>query len=215
MADNAPSSSSGESVAVVKGQLGRLWTFTLLSLGLNVLILALLVVGAIIHHHQEMRDFGGRNFGGRGGMHGGAGYCPMGWGHRFHHFGGMGWGGHGGFGMRHNEDTDRAPSGFGRGPGGPGLFGGGPGGPPDPAKMTDGIMAMLSNQLALTDDEKTRIKPIVQDQVAQLQAQREAQRAAMQKQIEDAKAKIRPLLTPDQQKQLDALPVPGQKPPGQ
>jgi Spy/CpxP family protein refolding chaperone len=40
----------------------------------------------------------------------------------------------------------------------------------------------------------------------------EAQRQAMQKQIEDTRAKIKPLLTPDQQKQLDALPIPGQKP---
>ena len=41
----------------------------------------------------------------------------------------------------------------------------------------------------------------------------ETQRAAMQKQIEDTKAKIKPLLNADQQKQLDALPMPGQKPP--
>ena len=37
--------------------------------------------------------------------------------------------------------------------------------------------------------------------------------AARQKALEDAKAKIRALLTPDQQKQLDAIPLPGQKPP--
>ena len=100
---------------------------------------------------------------------------------------------------------------------------GGPmGAPPDPAKMTDNVLNMLSTKLTLTDDQKAKLKPIIADQVTQIQKDMEAQRAAMQKDIEDAKAKIKPLLTPDQQKQLDALPIPGQKgppppppPPGQ
>jgi hypothetical protein len=236
MADNLPSSSE-KTVVVNDPQLGRLRTLTILSLSLNALILFLIVVGCIIHHHREKEM---RGFGGRGGFGGGSsfgGQCHMGgWGHRFHRFGGMGWNrggnfgggrgwGSGGPGMGNRPsfgggpgDNDNARGGFGRGPGGPGgpgFFGGGPGGkngPPDPAKMTDGILAMLTNKLSLTDDEKTKVKPIIQDQVTQLQAQMEAQRAAMQKQIEDAKAKIKPLLTPDQQKQLDALPLPGQKP---
>jgi hypothetical protein len=40
----------------------------------------------------------------------------------------------------------------------------------------------------------------------------EAQRQAMQKDIEDGKAKIKAILTPDQQKQLDAIHMPGDKP---
>ena len=53
----------------------------------------------------------------------------------------------------------------------------------------------------------------VQVLFADLQKQMETQRAAMQKQIEDAKAKIKPFLTADQQKELDAMPVPGPRPP--
>jgi hypothetical protein len=86
-------------------------------------------------------------------------------------------------------------------------------GKPDPARMTDGILNHLSTTLSLTDDQKAKIKPIIEQQVAEIQKQMEAQRAAMQKQIEDGKAKIKPLLTADQQKQLDAMPLPGQKPP--
>jgi Spy/CpxP family protein refolding chaperone len=78
--------------------------------------------------------------------------------------------------------------------------------------MTDSILNHLSTTLTLTDDEKAKIKPIVEQQVAEIQKQMEAQRQALQKQIEDGKAKIKPLLTPDQQKQLDAMPIPGQKP---
>jgi hypothetical protein len=40
----------------------------------------------------------------------------------------------------------------------------------------------------------------------------EAQHAAMLKSMEDTRAKIKPLLTADQQKALDAMPLPGQKP---
>jgi hypothetical protein len=36
----------------------------------------------------------------------------------------------------------------------------------------------------------------------------------MQKEFETAKAQIKPLLNADQQKQLDAIPGPGAKPPG-
>jgi hypothetical protein len=99
--------------------------------------------------------------------------------------------------------------GFGGGPGfggGRGMMGGG-----DPAKMTDGIVDMLTKKLTLTDDEKAKIKPIILDQVTQTQKDMDTQRQAMQKRIEDTKAKIKPLLTADQQKQLDALPLPGQK----
>jgi ABC-type phosphate transport system auxiliary subunit len=95
----------------------------------------------------------------------------------------------------------------------PGMMGGKKNGPPDPARMSEDILNHLSTQLSLTDDEKTKIKPIVEAQVAEIQKQMEAQRLAMQKQFEDTKAKIKPLLTADQQKQLDAMPLPGPKPP--
>jgi hypothetical protein len=214
MADTPPSSNE-KAVVANNSHLCRLWTLTIASLTLNVLILALIVVGAIIHHHQKHHGFAGRDGYNSGRFEG---QCQMG-GPRFHHFGGMGmergWGRPEGF--RGDRDRDE------RGPGGPppgmpamgGMHGmmDGPGGKPDPAKMTEMMLNNLSQKLTLTDDEKAKIKPIVEQQVAEIQKQREAQRAAMQKQIEEGKAKIKPLLTPEQQKQLDAMPLPGQKPP--
>jgi hypothetical protein len=211
MAETLPSSTE-KTVVVTNNHLCRLWTLTIASLTLNALILVLLVACAIIHHHHKHHGFAGRD--GRGG---GCceGQCQMGFGPRFHHFGGMGmnrgWGRTDGF----RGDRDGGPAAFGGGPGMPGMggmMGGGKSGPPDPAKMTDGILNHLSTTLTLTDDQKAKIKPIIEQQVAEIQKQMEAQRAAMQKQIEDGKAKIKPLLTADQQKQLDAMPLPGQKP---
>lgn len=212
-----PSPSTPEKTVIVQhNSLGRLWTLTIVSLCLNGLILLFLLGAAFCHHHRGHRGFaGGPGWDGDRGEH----QCQMAFNHHGHHFGGYfegqcpmsregcpdmmrepgDWHGHG-------EDAEM--------PGGPGMHGmmGGHFGPPDPAKMTDGILGFLSNKLTLTDDEKAKIKPIVEQQVAQMQKDMEAQRLAMQKKIADAKAQIRPLLTPDQQKQLDALPIPGQKP---
>jgi hypothetical protein len=203
MSDPNPSPSPEKNIIVAPVNIGRLWTLTIISLTLNVVILILLMLGAIAHHREMMRErFEGRHMDG-----GGFGDRDRG-GRPFHRFDG---------GWRQGPPGDRGPSGDRvRGPGGPPL---GSRGLPemmndDPAKMTDAVMNHLSQTLALTDDEKAKIKPIVEQQVQDMQKQRDAQRAAMQKQIEDAKAKIKPLLTPDQQKQLDAMPLPGQKPPG-
>jgi Spy/CpxP family protein refolding chaperone len=203
-----PPSPSEKTVVVNNSHLCRLWTLTYISLGLNALILFLLVVGAIIHHHQQQKY---HRFGGGGCFEG---QSQFGWKHPFHHFGGPGWGPQGGFGGDRFRGGNEGGPRFGGGPGMGGMNGmmSGPMGKPDPAKMTDMILNNLSKKLTLTDDEKGKIKPIIEEQVAEIQKQREAQRAAMQKQIEDAKAKIKPLLTPDQQKQLDAIPLPGQKP---
>jgi hypothetical protein len=209
-----PSSSSTERTDVVNNShLCRLWTLTIASLILNALILVLLVAGAIIHHHHQHHGFASRD-----GRDGGCfqGQRPMGFGPSFHHFGGMGmnrgWGGPDGF----RGGREGGPPAMGGAPGMPGMggmMGGVKSGPPDPARMTDAILDHLSTTLTLTDDQKVRIKPIIEQQVAEIQKRMEAQRAAMQKQIEDAKARIKPLLTADQQKQLDAMPLPGQKPP--
>jgi hypothetical protein len=82
--------------------------------------------------------------------------------------------------------------------------------PPDPAKMAYMFLDRLSQKLALTDAEKAKIKPIILDQATAMQKQMEDQHAAMEKQMADGKAKIRALLTPDQQKEFDAMPTPGQ-----
>jgi hypothetical protein len=239
MPDSTTPITSTEKTVIVNNNLCRLWFLTYISLGLNVLIIVGILVCAILHHHDKKEQgFGGGNrlggdrFGGQGRMDRGQ---------NFRHFGGpgQGWGRPGGGfnggrfggngpgwnGFRGSNGGGNGPGNnrFGGGPsaqgfGRPGGFNGGPGmgmmggGAPDPAKMTDNIVAMLSNKLALTDDQKAKLKPIIQDQVTQMQKDMEAQRQAMQKRIEDAKAKIKPILNADQQKQLDALPLPGQKP---
>jgi hypothetical protein len=183
MPEILPSPNDG-TVVVPIHHLGKLWTMTIVSLALNAVIIVLLLVGAIIHHHQMHRGFadrGDRHFGMMMGMH-------------------QGWNGAQGF---------RGGSGMG---GMRGMMGGDKSGPPDPAKVSENILGHLSQKLSLTDDEKAKIKPIIDQQVTEMQKQMEAQRAAMKQQIEDARAKIKPLLTADQQKQLDAMPLPGQKP---
>ena len=45
-----------------------------------------------------------------------------------------------------------------------------------------------------------------------LQKQVEALHTAMQKEVEDARAKIKPILNADQQKQFEAMHLPGEKP---
>jgi Spy/CpxP family protein refolding chaperone len=94
------------------------------------------------------------------------------------------------------------------------MMGMGPmdGPPPDPDRMADGILAHLTQQLTLSDDQKAKIKPIITAQVAQFQKEMEDRRQEMQKEMADGRAKIRALLNPDQQKELDQLPVPGEKP---
>ena len=79
----------------------------------------------------------------------------------------------------------------------------------DPAQISDRMLNRLSRQLSLTDDEKAKLKPVLDAQAAQMQKDMQAQRDARQKALSDTKAKVRALLTPDQQKQLDALPMPG------
>ena len=209
------SSPSNEQPAATGRAIKRLWTLTIASLALNGIILCLIVVGAIVHHHRLERGFGDHGQGFRFQDRG-----PGEWGPRFHRFGGYNWGPRGGF-DRGGRFGDNGGPGFGGERwghgfrGGVGMGRGGPGdsgpempsinpGKPDPAKMSEMILNHLSQRLSLTEDEKAKIKPIIDQQI-------EAQRAAMQKQMQDTKAKIRALLTPDQQKQLDALPLPGQK----
>jgi hypothetical protein len=223
MSETTPPSPE-KTVVVNPPALGRLWTLTITSLVLNGLILLLLLV-AITHghprgHRHHDRDGRGGPWGGPGmaGWRGGPpppGFCRFGGGYGP----GPHWGGPGGnFGGPGPMCPDGGPRGFDGGPGPMGLPGrgpmsGGPKGPPDPAKMTESILDFLTKKLTLSDDQKAKLKPIIADQVTQAQAEMEAQRQALQKRIDDAKAKLKPLLNADQQKQLDALPLPGANPP--
>ena len=221
MADTLPS--SGDRTVVVQ----RYGVLTWISLGFNALILLLILAGIVCHHHQrgeQLRDHqrrdherqdwskddrGGFDRRGRDAMH-------HEWAH--HDFGGSrdedhgpgGWG-HGGFPEEDHHDWGGGAGfdkpGFG-GPGfdqpsGPDRFK--PATPPSAEAMTDRFMLMMTEKLALTDQESAQIRPIVQQQIEQFQKDMEAQKAAHQKMLDDAKAKIRPILTPDQQKQFDAM----------
>jgi hypothetical protein len=179
-----------------------LWVVSLVSLGLNLLIIGGIIGACLAHHHreQEMKASpmaqGNPGFGGMHGFHD----AGMGWGHHF---------GPGGF----PGGADGHPGMMGMHGMGPMGMAGGMGrhehGPADPAKMTDGIMAHLTQQLTLTSDEQAKIKPIIQAQVDQEQKDRETAKAAHEKAMADTKAKIRDLLTPDQQKLLDSMKGPG------
>ncbi len=212
MAETTPTTSE-TTVVVNKNHLCRLWTFTLISLSLNALILLILIVGGILHHHMEGRH---HKHGFGGWRHEGGGRFEK-EGHReFHHF-------RGGSGFDRDRFDDNGQEGmdrgrregsFSKGPGGLDRMGmgRGPQGAPNPAKMADMMLNHLSEKLTLTDDEKAKIKPILDAQAAQMQKDMETQRTNRQKSIEDTRTKIKTLLTPDQQKQLDALPVTGQEP---
>jgi Spy/CpxP family protein refolding chaperone len=79
----------------------------------------------------------------------------------------------------------------------------------------------MSQQLNLTDDQKTQIKPILEDQAKQMDALRQdtsmspQDRHGQMRQIRaNTMQKIRPILTADQQKKLDDLEKNAQERPG-
>lgn len=63
----------------------------------------------------------------------------------------------------------------------------------------------LSKDLNLTDDQKTKVQPIVDQMKPQMKAIHEEAMKKMQALMESAGAQIRPLLTPEQQVKFDAM----------
>jgi hypothetical protein len=194
---------------------------TYISLALNAALLLLILIGIISHHHRqkEQRDHGWggprmeeRGWADRDREGGDFGPHEMGppmMRHGWHHqeFGG---GEHGGCPMEgdpHGFGDGMPPDGDGRP--GPGGFGGmNHFQPPTTEAMTDRFMLAMSDKLQLTDPESAQIRPIVQQGIAQLQKDMEAQKEAHDKMLADDAAKIRAVLTPDQQKEFDAM-MPG------
>ena len=70
------------------------------------------------------------------------------------------------------------------------------------AAVVPGIMRNLETQLMLTDDEKTKIEPILNDYAVKSDGLTGAEARTM---TTDMKTKIRAVLTPDQQTKLDAM----------
>jgi Spy/CpxP family protein refolding chaperone len=82
----------------------------------------------------------------------------------------------------------------------------------------DAQLADLSQKLSLTDDQKTKIKPILDDQSTQIHTLKKDttvskdDQKTKSKTIRDASSqKIRALLTPDQQKTFDGISKKGGK----
>ena len=63
----------------------------------------------------------------------------------------------------------------------------------------------LSKDLNLTDDQKTKVQPIVDQVKPQMKAIHEEAMKKMHALMENAGAQIRPLLTPEQQVKFDAM----------
>ena len=63
----------------------------------------------------------------------------------------------------------------------------------------------LSSSLNLTDAEKTKIQPIIDQAKPQLQAIHQDAMTKAKTVIDDSVSQIRPLLTPEQQTKLDAI----------
>lgn len=79
------------------------------------------------------------------------------------------------------------------------------------SSRADQELANLTKQLNLTDDQQAKIKPILTDESEQIHKSKKATtgtaddaKAASKKIREDAKTRIRAVLTPDQQKIYDA-----------
>ena len=76
----------------------------------------------------------------------------------------------------------------------------------------DAMLERMSKELNLTDDQKTKIKPILEEQTKQMQDARQStstsdqDRRAKMKQIhENTMNQIRPILNSDQQKKLEEM----------
>jgi len=76
----------------------------------------------------------------------------------------------------------------------------------------DAQLEHMSTALNLTDEQKTKIKPILEDTSTKMQQLRQDsslseqdKRAKMQEIHQDAMSRVRPILTADQQKKLESM----------
>jgi Spy/CpxP family protein refolding chaperone len=79
----------------------------------------------------------------------------------------------------------------------------GPGGPHH--MMMENPFEHLSKDLSLTDDQKTKVRPIIDQTKPQIAAIHKEAMEKMHAVMENAGNQIRPLLTPQQQQKLDAM----------
>jgi Spy/CpxP family protein refolding chaperone len=78
-------------------------------------------------------------------------------------------------------------------------------GPGGPHHMMGNPLEHLSKGLSLTDEQKTKVQPIIDQTKPQLAAIHKEAMEKMHALLENATNQIRPLLTPAQQQKLDAM----------
>jgi periplasmic protein CpxP/Spy len=78
-------------------------------------------------------------------------------------------------------------------------------GPGGPHQMMENPLEHLSKDLNLTDDQKAKVQPIIDQTRPQLIAIHKEAMEKMHALMESAGAQIRPLLTPEQQQKYDAM----------
>ena len=76
---------------------------------------------------------------------------------------------------------------------------------PGPHHMMGNPLEHLSKDLNLTDDQKTKVQPIIDQTKPQIAAIHKEAMEKMHVLLESAGAQIRPLLTPEQQQKFDAM----------
>jgi Spy/CpxP family protein refolding chaperone len=76
---------------------------------------------------------------------------------------------------------------------------------PGPHHMMGNPLDHLSKDLGLTDDQKTKVQPIIDQAKPQMKAIHEEAMQKMHALMESTGAQIRPMLTPEQQQKFDAM----------
>ena len=76
---------------------------------------------------------------------------------------------------------------------------------PGPHHMMGNPLEHLSKDLNLSDDQKTKVQPIIDQTKPQIAAIHKEAMEKMHALLESAGAQIRPLLTPEQQQKFDAM----------
>jgi hypothetical protein len=209
-----------ETISPTVGSMGDknlrwLWIACGASVALNFVVLAFLLAG---RHHPGPYRMSAPGWPGLG-FHGGR--MPMGAGPHFMRFDGPGGNDRGPGSFRRRSEgrgpengprggspgsaADWGPDSFRHGPEGRGLEDGPRGGGPGPA--TDRNLDRLAFRLALTDQQKAQIRPLIDQEHAAIQKDAEDRRQAVERARKDLQAKIKPLLNADQQKKFEDLPL--------
>ena len=81
----------------------------------------------------------------------------------------------------------------------------GPGPGPGPHHMMENPLEHLGKDLNLTDEQKTKVQPIIDQAKPQIAAIHKEAMDKMHALLDSATAQIRPLLTPQQQQKFDAM----------